>query len=88
LRATKATIPGTSFFETASIHMLSILSNRSFDNPTVSGFASDNGGDFFMDLVWAAANNPIKRKMAVKEFFMLKNIGNYLLMDKKLATRI
>jgi hypothetical protein len=65
--------------------MPSILSRRSFDNPTVSGFASDNGGDFFMDLVWAAANNPIKRKIRAKEFIILKNIGNYLLMDKKIG---
>jgi hypothetical protein len=65
--------------------MLSILSSRSFDNPTVSGLASDNGGDFFMDLVWAVANNPIKRKIRVKEFFILKNIGNYLLMHKKIG---
>jgi hypothetical protein len=65
--------------------MLSILSSRSFDNPTVSGLASDNGGDFFMDLVWATPNNPIKRKMKAKEFFILKNIGNYLLINKKIG---
>ena len=38
-----------------------------------------------MDLVWATANNPIKRKMKAKEFFMLKNIGIYLLMNKKIS---
>jgi hypothetical protein len=38
-----------------------------------------------MDLVCAAANNPTKRKMRAKEFFMLKNIGIYLKMNKKIG---
>jgi hypothetical protein len=67
--------------------MVSILSNLSFDNPTVSGLASESGGDFFIDLVWAAANNPTKRKMRAKEFFMLKNIGIYLKMNKKIGNQ-